>query len=173
MEMWHFCGPGSWRTLFVTRKEIDDCVERCNAPAESATEEWDRQVVQACCHPDTKEILPWPFRMNAHVPCNTLLLLGMLSASSPMAHAVAQTANQLFNACQFYAKGNASNEEAARPLLRPCRCGWSGDCDLALERYSEATKTGIERSSWRSSFPCRRGCSQAFSNRGHEERRIF
>lgn len=47
--------------------------------------------------------------MAAHVPVNTLLLLGMLTASTPATVALSQLANQTFNAAQFYANRNGSN----------------------------------------------------------------
>jgi hypothetical protein len=65
--------------------------------------------VNAAIHPDTQEVIPLPFRMAAHVPANTVLLVGMLASTSPMATAVSQAANQTFNAMQFWSNRNASN----------------------------------------------------------------
>lgn len=50
------------------------------------------------------------FRMAAHVPVNTILLIGMLGARSPFTTGLWQFFNQSFNALQFRANRNASNE---------------------------------------------------------------
>lgn len=67
-----------------------------------------KQLVDTILHPDTKEKIPWPFRMNAHVPMNTILLIGMLS---PGLYSMMfwQFMNQSFNLCQYYANRNATN----------------------------------------------------------------
>ena len=100
--MWFQCGPGSWRYLFVSQNEVDTA--RKSNTLES------RELLAATVHPDTGLTIPLPFRMCAHVPVNSVLLLGMLSARSPLATGAWQSVNQLFNAAQFYANRNASNE---------------------------------------------------------------
>ena len=97
--MWHQCGPGSWRYLLATRAELEGARASGAAP----------RLLAARLHPDTLAPIPLPLCMAAHVPCNALLLLAMLSARSPAATAGAQAANQAFNAAQFYANRNASN----------------------------------------------------------------
>jgi hypothetical protein len=57
----------------------------------------------------TLEPIPLPFRMAAHVPANALLLVAMLSASSPLTTALAQAINQTFNAAQFLANGSSGS----------------------------------------------------------------
>ena len=168
--MWHFCGPGSWRTLFVTRKEIDDC-----ATVQCASRIRDGGMGSTGCAgmlSSRHEVLPWPFRMNtctmqhsSSLGCSRQTVNGLL---------VAQTANQLFNACQFYANRNASNEVGCLVAAATAVAVAGANCDFGSRAVARSCKTGIERSSWEAHPSlCRRGCSQAFSNRGHEERRIF
>jgi hypothetical protein len=40
-----------------------------------------RHLVDSAVHPDTGQIVPLPFRMCAHVPMNTMILVGMLSST--------------------------------------------------------------------------------------------
>lgn len=102
-SMWHSCGPGSWRYLFTTQQDIE------RARKDPSNNLASRQLLAAVLHPDTLEPIPLPFRMCAHVPVNSFLLLAMLTSSTPLTVACSQAANQLFNACQFYANRNASN----------------------------------------------------------------
>ena len=116
-NMWDVCGPGSWKSLFVSNGEIQRCknmIERKHTTEEEEEEEsddvkWARYVMKATTHPDTGDTIFLPFRMAAHVPCNTMLLLAMLNARTRTQHFVAQAANQAFNAAQFYANRNATN----------------------------------------------------------------
>ena len=142
--MWDSCGPGSWNTLFVTRSEIERCrrvvADSTNSQAaqgDTAALAWAHKVVRNTVHPDTNEVIPWPFRMSAHVPCNTALLVAMLGAASPMAHAAAQTANQGFNAFQFYFNRNASNDVSVHRLAAATALAVSGAVVsvLCLDRW--------------------------------------
>lgn len=143
--MWHSCGPGSWSTLFVSTATIQQCQSIVATPVSSRSSagitapqlKWAQKVVNASVHPDTNTIIPLPFRMSAHVPCNVVLLFGMLTASSPMAHAVAQTANQVFNVFQFWNNRNASNEVSLGRLTAAttgavCGAVWAV---LAMDRW--------------------------------------
>ena len=96
LQMYYQCGPGSWQYLLAS-------------PAEVAASPPASRLRVARTHPDTHALLPLPFCMAAHVPCNAVLLLGMLTARSPVSHMAWQSLNQLFNAAQFYANRNASN----------------------------------------------------------------
>jgi hypothetical protein len=109
--MWFLCGPGSWPYLFATP---DDLVSARAAAA--CGDEHSKRLLAATLHPDTGRPIPLPFRMAAHVPVNAILLLGMLSARSPIATGAWQAANQIFNAAQFYANRNASNDVADEQL---------------------------------------------------------
>lgn len=119
-QMYYLCGPGSWNTLFVSKQEIQSCVDFVqkyrNLPIERKEAVlpqnilWAKHVKDATCHPDTNSPIPFPFRMSAHVPMNTLLLVGMLSARTRGHHVIAQTCNQTFNAFQFFFNRNHSNK---------------------------------------------------------------
>ena len=126
-QMWYICGPGSWDTIFISQAEIRRCVCAVSAyrtlPREKELEQkkvkellWAKHVCDVVLHPDTKEPIPFPFRMSMHVPMNTILLMGMLSAVRMRQHIVAQTCNQTFNAFQFYFNGNKSNQVATSTL---------------------------------------------------------
>ena len=118
--MYYLCGPGSWDTLFVSRQEIQSCVDFVQRYKNLTIEEqkmvlpqqilWAKHVKDATCHPDTNSPILFPFRMSAHVPMNTLLLVGMLSARTRNHHIIAQTCNQTFNAFQFFYNRNQSNQ---------------------------------------------------------------
>lgn len=126
-RMWFVCGPGSWPTLFASDAEIRAAgrlVAASGGGAGSAAADPEllaaRRLYAAAVHPDTLEPIPLPFRMAAHVPVNALLLVAMLSARSVVATGAAQCANQLFNACQFYANRNATNEVSDARLAASC-----------------------------------------------------
>lgn len=124
VQQWFSCGPGSWDTLLVSSTEI----QRCKILLESASRKtaddkhgakdlaWANHVKQCTLHPDTNEPIPFPFRMSAHVPMNTVLLVGMLSAVTRSQHFLWQTLNQTFNAFQFYSNRNKSNNVSTETL---------------------------------------------------------
>lgn len=119
--MLEVCGPPSWRFLLTPDGEIDAAMNRLKSAFASKSQNElqsytqssqyaaDRSLVVASVHPDSLEPILWPFRMSAHVPMNTILLLGMLGSTSVAGSAFWQFANQTFNAGQFYANRNASN----------------------------------------------------------------
>lgn len=99
-----------------------------------------RALLAATTHPDTGELIPLPFRMAAHVPVNTALLVAMLSARSVPALAVTQWLNQTFNAAQFYANRNASMEAVSDGVLAASYIGAvaaSVGVGAALHRWSQ------------------------------------
>ena len=102
--MWYLCGPGSWPFLFSGASELS--AARAAAACGDARS---ARLLAATLHPDPGAPIPLPFRMAAHVPVNSFLLLGMLTARSPLATGAWQAANQLFNAAQFYSNRNATN----------------------------------------------------------------
>ena len=119
-DMLQTCGPPSWPSLLVPDAEIAAAHAALRAaalpgaaPLEPAAAARARYLSRAAVHPDTGELVPWPFRMAAHVPANAVLLVGMLSARSVWATAAWQFANQSFNALQFYANRNASAQTPA------------------------------------------------------------
>ena len=135
-EQLHTCGPQSWPSLFATAADIDAArktvaaadlrraaaalhthtvssfIPISSAESSSAADadaEAARRLLAAVCHPDTLQPIPIPLRMAAHVPVNTLLLIGMLGATSPWATGAWQFMNATFNAAQYYANRNATN----------------------------------------------------------------
>ena len=126
MHMYYLCGPGSWNTLLVSNKELRRCCDLVEQYRQMPTVQketvlpekllWAKHVKDATCHPDTQMPIPFPFRMSAHVPMNTLLLLGMLSATTRRQHIIAQTCNQTFNAFQFFFNRNHSNHVSTGTL---------------------------------------------------------
>lgn len=119
INQWYLCGPGSWDTLLVSKNEIQRCktlLEQNDNNKNNSDLEWASHVKQCTLHPDTNGIIPLPFRMSAHVPMNTILLVGMLGAATRTQHMFWQTANQTFNAFQFYANRNKSNHVSTRTL---------------------------------------------------------
>jgi hypothetical protein len=105
-HMWEICGPASWRTLLTTDDELNRAIELIDSYKkgtlkEEVTEEqlWSaKQIKDTIIHPDSGEKIPLPFRMSCHVLANTILLLGMLSASNVATNVFWQFANQSFNA---------------------------------------------------------------------------
>ena len=104
--MWEICGPASWRTLLTSDDELKRAIELIDSykkgtVKEDVTEEqlWSaKQIKDTIIHPDSGEKIPLPFRMSCHVLANTILLLGMLSASNVATNVFWQFANQSFNA---------------------------------------------------------------------------
>jgi hypothetical protein len=110
-EMLHVCGPQSWPTLLATRADLDRAAATlADARASAGEVAAARRLRAAVLHPDTGVPIPLPLRMAAHVPVNTILLVGMCGAASPAAVGAWQVLNQTFNAAQFYANRNASND---------------------------------------------------------------
>jgi hypothetical protein len=82
-DMWYASGPGAWPLLFADVEEARRTVR--SADEEGAFVDPDaleraRRVVRAAVHPDTGKVIPLPFRMAAHVPMNTIILMGLLSS---------------------------------------------------------------------------------------------
>ena len=121
-RMLHVCGPQSWRHLLASSADVEAASSVCKqaaagAPTAPGALVEAQRLLAATLHPDTLQPIPLPFRMSAHVPVNTVLLLGMCTAVSPLATAVWQGLNQTFNAAQFYANRNATNQVTDAQLL--------------------------------------------------------
>lgn len=118
-HMIHTCGPLSWASLFSSSAEREHARRVLAHPsAFSQDAVWQaKKLRETTLHPDTKEPIPLPFRMAAHVPVNTVLLVGMLgTAHSRNWQMFWQFANNSFNAAQFYANKNRSNEVSTAQL---------------------------------------------------------
>ncbi len=140
MAMWATCGPGSWRYLFTSNEDIKRA-KLSNTPEA-------RQLLAAVVHPDTQEPIPWPFRMCAHVPVNSFLLLAMLKSSTPHTVAASQTANQIFNALQFYANRNASNTVSNERLLASLAGSVGSAVAVGSGLQWMAGRFGMQHSRW-------------------------
>ena len=122
INQWFACGPGSWDTLLVSRNEIERCKKVLKNNSQNVHNNnqsdlnWAKHVKECALHPDTNEPILFPFRMSAHVPMNTILLVGMLGATTRNQHFFWQTLNQTFNAFQFYANRNKSNHVSTKTL---------------------------------------------------------
>jgi hypothetical protein len=109
--MMHVCGPPSWRyaltggTRIARAREV--AADEAAPPGERAQA---LTLLRATTHPDTGAVIPAPFRMASHVPVNAVLLTAMLSARTAPAVAATQFLNQSFNAAQFYANRNGTND---------------------------------------------------------------
>lgn len=112
VEMLHICGPQSWPSLFATEHRLVEAKAIVNDAARRGTREAidAQRLLNATLHPDTGQPILLPFRMAAHVPVNTALLVGMMWARSPFGTGLWQFFNATFNVCQFYANRNRSNE---------------------------------------------------------------
>jgi hypothetical protein len=121
-DMLHVCGPQSWPHLLSSARDLGEAADLLRRASEApgsvdgSAVERARRLQDATLHPDTGKPIHLPFRMAAHVPVNTMLLIGMLTAASPPAVGAWQFLNQSFNAAQFYANRNASNEVADSTL---------------------------------------------------------
>ena len=140
--MMHVCGPMSWPSLFATSADLAAAAAAL-APGSSASSEEvaaAKQLRAAVLHPDTGVPIPVPFRMAAHVPVNTLLLVGMLRAASPAAVGAWQALNQCFNAAQFFSNRNASNnvDERALGLSFAAAVGTSLAVGVGAARWTDA-----------------------------------
>lgn len=159
-QMMHVSGPGSWVTLFASARRVEEAQALLAAPgAASPTEVWRaKKTVQNAMHPDSGQAILLPFRMSAHVPVNTALLVGMLSSPhNPRVQMFWQWCNQVrtaamaprllpvtwpsrlprfpapsraqtFNACQFFANKNASNPVSGAQLA----CSYVGAVAASL-----------------------------------------
>jgi hypothetical protein len=117
-EMLYICGPQSWSTLLASEAEIQSAREILSSSTADALHKQDAaRLCAAALNPDTGLPIPVPFRMAAHVPVNTMLLIGMMSARTPLANGFWQFANQSFNALQFFANRNASNKVSVTNVL--------------------------------------------------------
>lgn len=113
--MLHLCGPQSWHTLFSSSEDLRIATSTIDRAARgelipAADVLAAKRLRDAVVHPDTGEPILLPFRMAAHVPVNTVLLLGMIGARTPFWTGAWQFFNASFNLAQFYANRNRSND---------------------------------------------------------------
>mmetsp|Transcript_8377 Transcript_8377/g.16676 ORF Transcript_8377/g.16676 Transcript_8377/m.16676 type:complete len:353 (-) Transcript_8377:289-1347(-) len=75
-----------------------------------------RKLVEAAIHPDTKEIIPRPFRMSGYVPYNGPVCVAMMASSSTPALLFWNWINQSHNALVNYFNRNASSPTSNETL---------------------------------------------------------
>ena len=113
--MLHLCGPPSWASLLSTEADLAAAAStislaRAGVSVPAGELLAAERLRAAVLHPDTGRPIPLPFRMAFHVPANTAILMGMMLSRGMLGTAAWQVANAAFNAAQFYANRNASNE---------------------------------------------------------------
>ncbi|KAL4231548.1 Sideroflexin-5 [Mactra antiquata] len=105
------------RTLFTSKKQLEDCVSLLDAYKENRLPEgvtnkqlWEAQKVkQSIIHPDTGKSILMPFRMSGYVPFGTPIVVGMLLPNLTFNQMIFwQWLNQSHNACFNYANRNAT-----------------------------------------------------------------
>lgn len=121
-DMWYLCGPGSWQFLATTQHQLEEARQllvksKEGQHVDAARLTHAQRLAASVLHPDTGEPILLPFRMAAHVPVNAMLLCAMLGSRTVLGTALAQWANQSFNALQFYANRNASNPVPTNTVL--------------------------------------------------------
>ncbi|XP_069017062.1 sideroflexin-5a isoform X2 [Embiotoca jacksoni] len=123
----HFLDVIDPRTLFVTEKRLQECVEllqrfkQGTLPAGVTDAQlWRAQKIkQAIIHPDTGERILMPFRMSGFIPFGTPVVVGLLLPHQTLASTIFwQWLNQSHNACVNYCNRNASKPAAASKFLQ-------------------------------------------------------
>ncbi|CAH7689740.1 Tricarboxylate/iron carrier [Phakopsora pachyrhizi] len=95
------------------RDEVDISVE-------SQERVWKaKQIVESSIHPETREIIPLPFRMSAFVPTNIIIATGLLLPNPTLGSIVGwQWANQTLNVCVNYCNSNKSTGMTESEILK-------------------------------------------------------
>nr|XP_020459883.1 sideroflexin-5 [Monopterus albus] len=113
----HFLDVIDPRTLFVTEKQLQECVELLDHFKQGTlpsgvtdAQLWQAQKIkQAIIHPDTGEKILMPFRMSGFIPFGTPVVVGLLLPNQTLVSTVFwQWLNQSHNACVNYCNRNAS-----------------------------------------------------------------
>lgn len=134
----HFLNVTDPRTLFTTKKQIQDALDVLNrySAGEHIEEEqvWAAQKIKdAIVHPDTGENIPALFRVSAFAPVNMAVAFGLLLPNPGMASILFwQWANQSYNVCLNYANRNASSEMSNVQLMQAYGVAVGVSCSLAL-----------------------------------------
>ena len=117
--------------IYLTKEEINTLVNQ-------------KKIVDSAIHPDTKQQIPFYFRMSGFMIMNTPILFGVLmSKQTPMNIAFFQWLNQTYNAGLNYGNRNASSPYTTTDLMKGY-CGaviTSITISVSLNRvFSKATK---------------------------------
>lgn len=85
----------------------------------SKQELWEaRKLVESSLHPDTKDLVPHPFRMAGYVPFNGPICAAMMSTTSTFGLLFWNWVNQSQNALVNYFNRNASSEMSNETLMK-------------------------------------------------------
>jgi len=137
----HFKNVTDSRTLFTTAQQINDAkriIEDYKSkgfiPDGDVEKLWGAQkVIDTTLHPDTKEVIPVPFRVSAFVPANIIICLGMLLPGAGLANQVFwQWINQTYNICLNHSNRNASNSLSNKELAVNYAAAVSASCGVAV-----------------------------------------
>jgi hypothetical protein len=102
------CDP---RLLLYTEDQVRQAqalLERADAYSDADDRSMDRslwearRIADAALHPDTKELIPRPFRMSGYVPCNGPIGVAMVASTSTMPLLFWSWVNQSQNALLNY-----------------------------------------------------------------------
>lgn len=91
-----------------------------------------KAIRDSAVHPDTKEIIPRPFRMAAFVPMNVPIVAGLLNATSPAGTLFFQFINQTYNVLVNYANRNATVPVDRQSLALSYGTAVGSSCSIAM-----------------------------------------
>lgn len=92
--------------IYMTQEEIETLVEQ-------------KKIVDSAVHPDTKEQIPFYFRMSGFMLMNTPILFGVLmTKQTPINIAFFQWLNQTYNAGLNYGNRNASSPYTLTDMMK-------------------------------------------------------
>src|SRR3989338_8575500 len=136
----HFVDMTDMRTLLSSQADIDRSRDMLRAyrtaptPGADADALWKaKQIVDACVHPDTGEVVFAPFRVSAFVPMNLVIVFGMLNPNAGIGSIVFwQWVNQSYNVAMNFANRNASNAMSTQQILGSYAAAVGISCSLAV-----------------------------------------
>ncbi|CAG5866848.1 unnamed protein product [Menidia menidia] len=159
----HFLDVIDPSTLFVTEKQLQECVEMLDSfkrgtlpPGVTDAQLWQAQKIkQAIIHPDTGEKILMPFRMSGFIPFGTPVVIGLLLPNQTLMSTIFwQWLNQSHNACVNYCNRNASKPAPVSKFLQ----GYAGAVSSAVSiavglnvliqragRFSPTTRLLVQR----------------------------
>jgi tricarboxylate carrier len=115
------CDPTTLLAREPDIRKAQDLIERFKTKNQCKMSDADlwsaRKLVESCVHPDTKEIIPKPFRMAGYVPFNGPVCVAMLISGSTPALLFWNWVNQSQNALVNYYNRNASSPISNEMLL--------------------------------------------------------
>lgn len=127
------------RTLLCSQQEIQEALDLLAMHSSSKVEVLDHEALwrakkirDAAVHPDTKEIIPHPFRMSGFLPFNAPICVGALMATSTPSILFWHWANQTHNASINYFNRNASQPIDTSTLVQGYLGAVTGAISVAM-----------------------------------------